>query len=59
MNTAELERELKKKGWLIHHGANHDQATNPEYPGKKVSIPRSSKDLPPRTLGKIKKATGL
>ena len=59
MNTAELERELKKNGWSIHHGAAHDQATHPDYPGIKVAIPRHSKDLPRRTLAKIKKATGL
>ena len=59
MNTAEIERELRKKGWTIQHGASHDQAVHQNHPGIKVAIPRHSKDLPTRTLEKIKKATGL
>ena len=40
MKKHELVRALKKAGWNITPGGNHDLATHPEKPGIKIPIPR-------------------
>ena len=59
MTKKELEGMLRKAGWIIKHGSAHDQATNPDYPGVKIPIPRHKGDIPKGTAEQIKKKTGL
>lgn len=40
MKRREIVRLLKKAGWVITPGGNHDMATHPEKPGLKIPIPR-------------------
>ena len=59
MTKKELEKKLRKAGWKITHGRAHDQATNPDKPGIKISIPRHAGDIPNGTLKSIIKDAGL
>jgi predicted RNA binding protein YcfA (HicA-like mRNA interferase family) len=60
MTKTELERKLKKAGWVITHGkAQHDQATNPVKPGIKIPIPRHAGDIPKGTEKAILKEAGI
>ena len=59
MTPKELKRKLKPKGWTISQGAGHEQATHPDRPGLKISIPRQTGDIPKGTLERILKDTGL
>ena len=40
MKRREIDKLLKKAGWIIAPGANHDLATHPEKHGIKISLPR-------------------
>ena len=40
MKYNELVRALRRAGWVITHGGNHDIAKNPQKPGVKIPIPR-------------------
>jgi predicted RNA binding protein YcfA (HicA-like mRNA interferase family) len=46
LTKVELEKRLRKAGWVIIHGKAHDQATNPVKPGIKIPIPRHAGDIP-------------
>jgi predicted RNA binding protein YcfA (HicA-like mRNA interferase family) len=59
LTKAELERKLRKAGWVITHGKAHDQATNPAKPGVKIPIPRHAGDIPTGTANAIKKEAGI
>ena len=59
MTKRALEQKLVKSGWRITHGKAHDQATNLERPGVKISIPRHSGDIPKGTVKSILKDAGL
>jgi len=59
MTETELKRKLKKAGWTITHGKAHDQATNPQKPGMKISIPRHKGDIPKGTANSILKDAEL
>jgi predicted RNA binding protein YcfA (HicA-like mRNA interferase family) len=59
LTKAELERKLKKAGWVITHGKAHDQATNPAKPGVIIPIPRHAGDIPAGTAKAIKKEAGI
>ena len=59
MTKRELERRLLKAGWVITHGKAHDQATNPQKPGIKISIARHKGDIPKGTAMSILKDAGL
>ena len=59
MTAKELKRKLVAAGWTITQGARHEQATHPNKPGLKVPIQRHTGDIPPGTLNKILKETGL
>jgi len=59
MTPKELKKKLKANGWAITQGKKHQQATNPDFPGLKVSITRGSGDIPKGTLDSILKETGL
>ncbi|MCL1791756.1 MAG: type II toxin-antitoxin system HicA family toxin [Peptococcaceae bacterium] len=59
MTAKELKRKLKAAGWQLHEGAKHTLATNPDFPGVKITIPRGSGQIPKGTLDSILKAAGL
>jgi predicted RNA binding protein YcfA (HicA-like mRNA interferase family) len=59
MTKLELERKLKKAGWVITHGKAHDQATNLAKPGVKIPIPRHTGDIPTGTVKAILKSAGI
>jgi predicted RNA binding protein YcfA (HicA-like mRNA interferase family) len=54
----ELERILKKNGWIIIHGAKHDAAVK-DGTGTKIPIPRHKGDLDNRTVKTILKEAGI
>ena len=59
MNKKEIEKLLKKDGWVITHGKAHDQAINPSKPGVKIPIPIHKSDIPIGTANSILKSAGL
>jgi len=59
MTKLELERKLRKAGWVISHGKAHDMAIHPQKPGVKIPIPRHSGDIPKGTAKSILKDAGL
>jgi predicted RNA binding protein YcfA (HicA-like mRNA interferase family) len=59
MTKVELERKLKKAGWVITHGKAHDQATHSAQRGIKIPIPRHAGDLPTGTVNAILKEAGI
>lgn len=59
MTKIELEKKLRKAGWIITHGKAHDQATSVEKPGVKIPIPRHAGDIPKGTLQAILKEAGI
>ena len=42
MKRKDLDRALKKAGWQIAHGSNHDKARHPDKPGVQITLPRHS-----------------
>ncbi len=40
MKRKDLDKALKKAGWIIIHRGNHDLAKNPLKPGISIPIPR-------------------
>ena len=40
MKRRDIDKALKKAGWVITHGGNHDLATHPQNPGIKIPLPR-------------------
>ena len=40
MKRRDIDKALKKAGWVIIPGGNHDLATHPQKPGMKIPIPR-------------------
>jgi predicted RNA binding protein YcfA (HicA-like mRNA interferase family) len=59
LTKVELERKLKRAGWVIIHGKAHDQATNPSMLGVKIPIPRHAVDIPTGTAKAILKEAGI
>ena len=51
MKRRDLDRMLKKSGWIITHGGNHDLATHPDKPGVKISLPRHKEVKEPTARG--------
>lgn len=58
MKYNELVRALRKAGWVITHGGNHDIAKNPQKPGVKIPIPRH-KEINEMTAQGILEDAGL
>ncbi len=58
MTKRELERILKKAGWRIISGANHDMAVK-NGTSTKIPIPRHKGDIPIGTANNILKDAGL
>ena len=48
MTRLEIDRKIKKAGWLIVHGKSHDLAVSQS--GKKVPLPRHKGDIPIGTV---------
>lgn len=40
MKRRDIDKALKKAGWTITSGGNHDLATHPGKPGIKITLPR-------------------
>lgn len=59
MTEREILNKLKKAGWVITEGKKHHLATNPDYPGKKIPIPRHKGDIQKGTALAILKQAGL
>jgi predicted RNA binding protein YcfA (HicA-like mRNA interferase family) len=59
LTEAEIEKRLKKAGWIIVHGKAHDQATNTSKPGVKIPIPRHTGDIPIGTVKAILREAGI
>ena len=53
----ETDSRLKRAGWKIQHGANHDLAISPD--GRKVALPRHKGDLKKGTALNILKYAGI
>lgn len=58
MKYNDLVRTLKKAGWLIEHGGNHDIAINPQKPSVRIPLPRH-KEVNEYTARTILKAAGI
>jgi predicted RNA binding protein YcfA (HicA-like mRNA interferase family) len=59
MTKLELEKKLRKAGWVITHGKAHDLATNPVKSGIKIPIPRHTGDIPTGTAKAILRSAGI
>ena len=59
MTAKELKRKLIAAGWEIQQGGEHELATHPDKPGKKIPIHRHTGDIPTGTLRKILKDAEL
>ena len=57
MNRKEIDARLKRAGWRIIHGANHDLAIGPN--GQKVALPRHKGDIKTGTAHNILRYAGL
>lgn len=57
MTRREIDSRLKKAGWVIIHGANHDLAV--ALDGRKVALPRHKGDIKRGTAISILKYAGL
>ena len=42
MQRTELERRLRKGGWIIVSGGKHNKAYHPSNPKKWITVPRGS-----------------
>lgn len=58
MKRRDLDRELKKAGWKIEHGGNHDKARHPDKPGVLLTLPRHA-EVKEMLAKAILKAAGL
>jgi predicted RNA binding protein YcfA (HicA-like mRNA interferase family) len=43
MQRTELERLLRKGGWIVKSGGKHNYVEHPNRPGVKITLPRGSK----------------
>jgi len=43
MKRTELERKLRRGGWVIESGGKHNITFHPDDPKRKTTIPRGSK----------------
>ena len=57
MNRKEIDAKLKRSGWRIIHGANHDLALGPD--GQKIALPRHKGDIKKGTALSILRCAGL
>jgi len=43
MKRTELERKLRKGGWVIRSGGKHNKAIHPDKPNITITVPHGSK----------------
>ncbi len=58
MKRKDIDQALRKAGWVITPGGNHDLATHPQRPGIKIPIPRH-KEIKEPTAKRILKNAGV
>ena len=58
MKRRDIDRMLKKAGWIIEPGGNRDLAKHPQRPGVKIPIPRH-KEVNEITAKRILRDAGL
>ncbi len=58
MKRRDIDKALKKAGWTITPGGNHDLATHPQKSGVKIALPRH-KEINEYTAKGILEAAGL
>ena len=58
MKRKDIDRVLKKAGWIIEHGSSHDKARHPDKPGIQLTIPRHT-EVKEMLAKAILKAAGL
>ena len=58
MKRRDIDRMLKKAGWIIGHGGNHDFAKHPQKPGVRIQLPRHM-EVNENTANSILRAAGL
>ena len=52
----DIDKALRKAGWVIIHGGNHDLAQHPQKPGIKIPIPRHTEVNEQTARGILKQA---
>lgn len=57
LNRKEIDVMLKRAGWIIIHGSNHDLAIGPE--GQRIALPRHRGDIKKGTVHNILRCAGL
>jgi predicted RNA binding protein YcfA (HicA-like mRNA interferase family) len=58
MQRTELERRLKRGGWILDSGGKHNYVVHPNHPGQRITVPRGSK-INENTAKAILQAAGL
>lgn len=58
MKRQDIDKALKKAGWVITHGGNHDLAKHPQKPGVSIPLPRH-KEVNEYTARSILSSAGL
>ncbi|MCL2604286.1 MAG: type II toxin-antitoxin system HicA family toxin [Defluviitaleaceae bacterium] len=58
MKRTELERRLRRGGWIIESGGKHNKAVHPKKPEKIIPVPRGS-NINEYTAREILKDAGL
>ena len=58
MQRTELERRLRKGGWIITSGGKHNKAYHPSNPKRKIPIPQGSR-VDEMTARRILKEAGV
>ena len=56
MKRKDIDKALRKAGWVIIHGGNHDLAQHPQKPGIKIPIPRHTEVNEQTARGILKQA---
>jgi len=56
MKRKDIDKALRKAGWVIIHGGNHDLAWHPQKPGVKIPIPRHTEVNEQTARGILKQA---
>lgn len=58
MKRRDIDKMLKKAGWIITPGGNHDIAKHPQKPGIRIPIPRH-REIKEQTAKGILEDAGL
>ena len=58
MQRTELERRLRRGGWIIVSGSKHNKAYHPSNPKRKIAVPQGSQ-VDEMTARRVLKDAGL